>query len=77
MRSFSELEVPVSSRNLGLSFMASICAAADVAVLSYYSLAKTIGRVLGAGPATDRYDCRHRCRTPVSLSLEQLAVLFH
>ncbi|HWG20078.1 MAG TPA: CPBP family intramembrane glutamic endopeptidase [Terracidiphilus sp.] len=48
MRSFSEPEVPVSGRKLGLSFMASICAAAGVGIFSYYGLAKTMGGVLGA-----------------------------
>jgi hypothetical protein len=38
----------VSGRKLGLSFMASISAAAGVGIFSYYGLAKTMGRVLGA-----------------------------
>jgi hypothetical protein len=42
MRSFSEQEVPVSGRKLGLSFMASISAAVGVGAFSYYGLAKTM-----------------------------------
>src|SRR5258708_2445317 len=47
MRLASEPEVLVSGRRLGLSLMAAICAAASVGIISYYSLAKTIGSALG------------------------------
>lgn len=46
-RSFSEPEVLVSGRKLGLSLLASIVAAAGVGVLTYYGLAKTMGGLLG------------------------------
>ena len=47
-RSFSEPEVLVSGRRLGLSLLASICAAAGVGIVIYYSLIRTVGTVLGS-----------------------------
>ena len=47
MRSISEPEVLVSGRRLGLSLMAAICSAAGVGILTYYGLAKSMGRLLG------------------------------
>jgi hypothetical protein len=46
-RSFSEPEVLVSGRRLGLSVLASIVAAAGVGIITYYGLAKTMGGLLG------------------------------
>ncbi len=48
MRSISEPEVLVSGRRLGLSLMAAIGSAAGVGIITYYGLAKTMGRLLGA-----------------------------
>jgi len=45
--SISEPEVLVSGRRLGLSLMAAICGAACVGIITYYGLAKTMGRLLG------------------------------
>jgi membrane protease YdiL (CAAX protease family) len=47
-RSFSEPEVLVSGRRLGLSLLASICAAGGVGVVSYYGLNRTMGSALGS-----------------------------
>src|ERR1700738_624728 len=47
-RSFSAPEVLVSGRRFGLSLLASICAAAGVGIVSYYSLIRTMGTVLGS-----------------------------
>src|SRR5580658_7370025 len=47
MQSISEPEVLVSGRNLGLSVMVAIGGAAGVGIITYYSLAKTMGRLLG------------------------------
>jgi hypothetical protein len=47
MRSISEPEVLVSGRKLGLSLMAAICGAVGVGVITYYGLARTMGRLLG------------------------------
>jgi membrane protease YdiL (CAAX protease family) len=47
-RSFSDPEVPVSGRRLGLSLIASICAAAGVGILLYYGLIRTAGNTLGS-----------------------------
>jgi len=46
-RSISEPEVLVSGRKLGLSFMAAICGAAGVGIITYYGLAKTMSGLLG------------------------------
>ncbi len=46
-RSFSEPEVLVSGRRLGLSLLASICASASVGIVSYYGLIRTMSGVLG------------------------------
>lgn len=48
MRSFSEPEALVSGRRLGVSLLASVCAAAGVGIVSYYSLTRTMGSVLGS-----------------------------
>jgi membrane protease YdiL (CAAX protease family) len=48
MRSFSEPEALVSGRRLGVSLLASVCAAAGVGIVSYYSLIRTMGSVLGS-----------------------------
>jgi hypothetical protein len=47
MRSFPEPEVLVSGRRLGLSLLASICAAGGVGVVSYYALKRTMAGALG------------------------------
>lgn len=47
-QSFSEPEVLVSGRKLGLSLLASICAAAAVGIVTYYGLMSTVGSVLGS-----------------------------
>jgi uncharacterized protein len=47
MRSISEPEVLVSGRKLGLSLMAAICGAVGVGIITYYGLARTMGRLLG------------------------------
>jgi membrane protease YdiL (CAAX protease family) len=47
MRSIAEPEVLVSGRRLGLSLIATICSAAGVGIITYYGLAKTMGRLLG------------------------------
>ena len=47
-RSFSDPEVLVSGRRFGLSLLAGICAAAGVGIVSYYSLIRTMGAVLGS-----------------------------
>ena len=47
LRSVSEPEILVSGRRLGLSLMAAISSAAGVGIVSYYGLAKTMGRMLG------------------------------
>jgi hypothetical protein len=47
MRLISEPEVLISGRSLGLSIMAAICVAAGVGIITYYGLAKTVGRLLG------------------------------
>jgi membrane protease YdiL (CAAX protease family) len=47
MRSISEPEALISGRKLGLSLMAAICSAACVGIIAHYSLAKTMGRLLG------------------------------
>ena len=47
MRSISEPEVIISGRRLGLSLIAAIGGAAGVGIITYYCLAKTIGRLLG------------------------------
>jgi membrane protease YdiL (CAAX protease family) len=47
MRPLSEPEVLVNGRNLGLSFMAAICSAAGIGIITYYGLAKTMGGLLG------------------------------
>src|SRR5258708_38862813 len=47
-RSFSAPEVLVSGRRFGLSLLASICAAACVGIVSYYSLIRPVGTVLGS-----------------------------
>jgi hypothetical protein len=47
-RSFSEPEVPVSGRKLGLSLLASISAAAGVGIVSYYRLTRMMGNGLGS-----------------------------
>ena len=47
MRSISEPEVVISGRRLGLALMAAICSAVGVGIITYYSLAKTIGSSLG------------------------------
>lgn len=46
-RSFSEPDVLVDGRRLGLSLLASICAAGGVGVVSYYVLNRTMGSALG------------------------------
>ncbi len=48
MESISEPEVLISGRSLGLSLMAAICGAAGVGIVTYFCLAKTMGRLLGA-----------------------------
>ena len=47
MRSISEPEILISGRRLGLSLLAAICSAACIGIVTYYSLAKTMGRLLG------------------------------
>jgi membrane protease YdiL (CAAX protease family) len=47
-RLFSEPEVLVSGRRLGVSLIASICAAAGVGVVSYYGVTRTMGSALGS-----------------------------
>ncbi len=47
-RSFSEPEVLVSGRRLGVSLLASIGAAAGVGIVSYYGLIRTMGSRLGS-----------------------------
>ncbi len=47
MRSIAEPEVLVSGRRLGLSLIAALCCAAGVGFITYYSLAKAMGRLLG------------------------------
>ncbi len=47
-RSFSKPEVLVSGRRLGVSLLASICAAAAVGIVTYYGLIKTIGSTSGS-----------------------------
>jgi uncharacterized protein len=47
MRSISESEALISGRKLGISLMAAICCAAGVGIISYYGLARTMGRLLG------------------------------
>jgi membrane protease YdiL (CAAX protease family) len=47
-RSFSEPEVLVSGRRLGVSVLASIGAAAGVGTVSYYGLNRTMGSALGS-----------------------------
>jgi membrane protease YdiL (CAAX protease family) len=47
-RSFSEPEVLVSGRRLGVSLLASIGAAAGVGIVSYYGLIRTMGGALGS-----------------------------
>ena len=46
-RTLSEPEVLVSGCRLGLSLVASICAAAGVGIISYYGLSRTTGSALG------------------------------
>jgi membrane protease YdiL (CAAX protease family) len=46
-QSFSDPEAIVSGRRLGLSFIAAISSAAGVGMITYYGLAKTMGRLLG------------------------------
>jgi membrane protease YdiL (CAAX protease family) len=48
MRTRSFSEVPVSGRRLGVSLIASICAAAGAGVVSYYGLIRTMGSALGS-----------------------------
>ena len=43
----AESEALISGRKLGLSLMAVICSAAGVGIITYYGLAKTMGRLLG------------------------------
>jgi membrane protease YdiL (CAAX protease family) len=47
-RSFSEPEVLVSGRRLGVSLLASIGASAGVGIVSYYGLIRTMGSALGS-----------------------------
>jgi membrane protease YdiL (CAAX protease family) len=47
-RLFSEPEVLVSGRRLGVSLLASIGAAAGVGIVSYYGLIRTMGSALGS-----------------------------
>src|ERR1700733_4612801 len=47
-RSFSEPEVLVSGRRLGVSLLASICAAAGVGIVTYYGLTRTMGNARGS-----------------------------
>jgi membrane protease YdiL (CAAX protease family) len=47
IRSFSEPEVLVSGRRLGLSLLSAIGAAAAVGIISYYGVAGIMGSVLG------------------------------
>jgi uncharacterized protein len=46
-RSIAESEVLISGRKLGFSLMVAICSAASVGIITYYGLAKTMGRLLG------------------------------
>jgi membrane protease YdiL (CAAX protease family) len=48
MRSFSDPEVLVSGRRLGVSLIVSICAAAGVGFVGYYGLMRTMGSALGS-----------------------------
>jgi membrane protease YdiL (CAAX protease family) len=48
LRPLPEPEVLVSGRRLGLSLLASICAAAGVGIVIYYSLVRAVGTVLGS-----------------------------
>ena len=47
-RSFSEPDVLVGGRRLGLSLLASICTAGGVGVVGYYVLNRTMGKALGS-----------------------------
>lgn len=47
-RSFSEPEVLISGRRLGVSLIASICAAAGVGIVTYYGLITATGSALGS-----------------------------
>jgi membrane protease YdiL (CAAX protease family) len=47
-RSFSGPEVLVSGRRLGVSLLASICAAAGVGIVTYYGLSRTMGSAPGS-----------------------------
>ena len=57
-RSFSEPEVLVSGRRLGLSLLVSMCAAGGVGVVSYYGLNRTMGSSLGSAlPQSSPLQC--------------------